>query len=73
MNKIDKVIEIIRENMVANAPGSGGGFSSSSPAGGPTAGYDQPLDGRGKIMRRLPPAYRKVLSKVRKINSQKNK
>lgn len=38
MSKIDRVIQIIREQMVANAPGTGGGFSSDSPDEGPVAG-----------------------------------
>ena len=33
--------------MVANAPGAQGGFSSSSPAKGPTAGYDKPTYAKG--------------------------
>jgi hypothetical protein len=41
MEKIDRIIEIIREQMVANAPGSQGGFGSSSPSKGPTSGYDK--------------------------------
>ncbi len=41
--QIDKIIQIIRESMVANAPGAGGGFSNSSDSSGPTAGYDSPL------------------------------
>jgi hypothetical protein len=40
MSKLDRIIEIIRENMVANAPGQSGGFSGNSPAEGPTAGFD---------------------------------
>ena len=40
MSKLDRIIEIIRENMVANAPGHSGGFSSNSPSEGPTAGFD---------------------------------
>lgn len=40
MNKLDKIIQIIRENMVANATGQGGGFSGNSPMEGPTAGLD---------------------------------
>jgi hypothetical protein len=40
MSKLDRIIEIIRENMVANAPGQSGGFSSNSPSEGPTAGFD---------------------------------
>jgi hypothetical protein len=38
--KLDKIISIIKEQMVANAPGSQGGFSGSSEAKGPTAGFD---------------------------------
>jgi len=40
MSRLDKVLQIVRENMVANAPGQGGGFSGDSPAKGPTAGFD---------------------------------
>ena len=43
MKRIDKYIKLIRESMVANAPGTGGGFSNSSDSAGPTAGYDAPL------------------------------
>jgi len=47
MNKLDRIIQMIREQMVANAPGAQGGFSSSSPAKGPTAGYDKPTYAKG--------------------------
>ena len=40
MEKLDRIIQIIRENMVANAPGSQGGFSSSADPKGPVAGFD---------------------------------
>lgn len=40
MKKIDRIIEILRENMVANAPSTGGAFGADSPASGPTAGTD---------------------------------
>lgn len=43
MEKIDRIIKIIRENMVANAPGQQGGFSSSSPDEGPVAGRSPKL------------------------------
>jgi len=36
--KIDRIIHYIRENMVANAPGTGGGFGVNSNAAGPVAG-----------------------------------
>ena len=45
--KIDRIIEAFRhyrqlkeEGMVANAPGTSGGFSGSSDPKGPTAGFD---------------------------------
>ena len=38
--KLDKIISIIKEQMVANAPGAQGGFSASSDPKGPTAGFD---------------------------------
>ena len=38
--KLNRIIEIIREQMVANAPGGSGGFSGSSDPKGPTAGFD---------------------------------
>jgi len=47
---LEKIIDIIRENMVANAPGTQGGFSASSNPSGPTSGYD-PVIGK-KINRR---------------------
>ena len=59
--KIDRMIDAFRsamyqefgvneEGMVANPPGGSGGFSGSSAAKGPTAGYDKPMkiDGRRK-------------------------
>jgi hypothetical protein len=51
MRSVDKVIEILREMMVANAPGTGGGFSTKSPAEGPVAGKDKML-GSKKIQKR---------------------
>jgi len=38
--KLDKIISIIREQMVANAPGASGGFSGSADPKGPVAGFD---------------------------------
>ena len=37
---LKKVISLIKEMMVANAAGTGGGFSGSSDPKGPTAGFD---------------------------------
>jgi hypothetical protein len=38
--KLEKIISIIREQMVSNVPGTQGGFSGSSDPKGPTAGFD---------------------------------
>lgn len=64
-SKIDRFVDAFRtamysefsvseEGMVANPPGGSGGFSSSSPAAGPTAGYDPTLkfDGRNKFVKK---------------------
>jgi len=64
-DKIDRVIDAFRsamysefsvneEGMVANPPGGSGGFSGSSPAAGPTAGFDptMKLDGRNKYVKK---------------------
>ena len=61
--KIDRIISIIREQMVANAPGGSGGFSGSADPKGPVAGFD-PLLGKKKKngtvdFRRIKPNYRK--------------
>ena len=46
MKPIDKIISFFREEMMtANAPGKGGGFGGSSPAKGPTAGFDPVMRG----------------------------
>jgi hypothetical protein len=61
MANLDRIIQIIREQMVANAPGGSGGFSGSSDPKGPTAGFDPVM----KLRRRkgpqikLPPGSRK--------------
>jgi|TARA_R110000822_G_scaffold194476_1_gene332780 hypothetical protein len=64
-SKIDRFVDAFRtamyhefhvneEGMVANPPGGSGGFSASSDAKGPTAGYDREMkfDGRNKFVRR---------------------
>ena len=48
-----------------NSAGTGG-FTGSADPKGPVAGYDPLMDGRSKMMRRLPPLYRKRLSKSKK-------
>jgi hypothetical protein len=51
MRSVDKVIQILREMMVANAPGTGSGFSTKSPAEGPVAGKDKFI-GNKKVQKR---------------------
>ncbi len=51
MKSVDKVIQILREMMVANPPGIGGGFSTNSDPYGPVAGRSPKLFG-GKVLRR---------------------
>ena len=51
MKPLDKIISIIREEMMtANPAGGSGGFSGSSDPKGPTAGYDKIL--KKKMSRR---------------------
>jgi len=38
--KLERIISIIKEQMVANAPGGSGGFSGSADPKGPIAGLD---------------------------------
>jgi len=59
--KLDKIISIVREQMVANAPGTQGGFSASADPKGPVAGFD-PVMGttrRKGPQIKLPPGSRK--------------
>jgi hypothetical protein len=59
--KLDKIISIVREQMVANAPGTQGGFSGSADLKGPVAGFD-PVMGttrRKGPQIKLPPGSRK--------------
>lgn len=64
--KIDRIIEAFRnhiqlkeEGMVANAPGSSGGFTGSSSPKGPTAGFDPVIDLRRRKRIKLSPGQRK--------------
>ena len=60
--KLDRIIDIIREEMMAaNAAGSSGGFSASANSRGPVAGFD-PVIGMTKRKGpqiKLPPGSRK--------------
>lgn len=64
--KIEKIIKIIRENMVVGA----GGFTGSSPAKGPTAGFDPILKFKNKKknsidFRRVPKNYKDWLKSTK--------
>ena len=51
--KLDKIISIIREEMMtANAPGASGGFGADSPAKGPRAGFSPVM---GNVRKRKRP------------------
>jgi len=82
-DKIDRFVDAFRsamynefsvneEGMVANPPGGSGGFSGSSPAAGPTAGYDSTLklDGRNKFVRR---AIKDLMDRQQKRKERKAK
>ena len=47
---LKKVISLIKEQMVANAAGTGGGFSGSADAKGPTAGLDPVMKPRKRYI-----------------------
>jgi len=81
--KIDRVIDAFRtamynefsvneEGMVANPSGGSGGFSGSSAAAGPTAGYDSTmkLDGRNKYVKK---AISDLMSRKDKREKRKGK
>ena len=82
-SKIDRFIDAFRtamysefsvneEGMVANPPGGSGGFSGSSPAAGPTAGYDSTmkLDGRNKFVKK---AIKDLMDRKQKRSERKAK
>lgn len=65
---LQNAINIIR-NLQEDAPtmsAGTGGFTGSADPKGPVAGFDPVMDGRSKIMRRLPKEYSKLLKKKRK-------
>lgn len=65
MEKTDRIINLIREMMVANSTGSGGGFGGDSPAVGPRAGLHKFLGKTGRIdYRRVPSSYKKWIKNL---------
>ena len=62
-SKLDWIIRMLREEMVANAPGESGGFSGSANPKGPVAGFDPVM---GKTARRKKKKYIKLPAGSRK-------
>jgi hypothetical protein len=73
MNRRDKIINNLKEMMVANPPGQSGGFTSSSDAKGPVAGFDSVLSRykkkkNGQVDKRSAPiTHRPWLKNVKEI------
>jgi len=63
--RLQKIIDFFREEMVANAAGTGGGFSGSADAAGPVAGFD-PVMGKKISRRRSIGRWSKSLQKKKK-------
>jgi hypothetical protein len=65
---LENSIRIIRNLMEEGMVVGTGGFTGSADPKGPVAGFDplMKLDGRSKMMRRLPPQYRKSLTSKKK-------
>lgn len=69
-NKLDKIINSIREEMAMSLGGGGAGYKGSGPtdSGTPTAGYDPALgyDGRKKKYKRLSMFYKDTVKSIKK-------
>jgi hypothetical protein len=68
-NAINIIRNLQEDGAMGGAPTNSagtGGFTGSADPKGPVAGYDPLMDGRSKMMRKLPPLYRKQLSKSKK-------
>ena len=74
MTRIDKFIQMIREQMVANAPGGSGGFSGSADPKGPTAGFDPKmgLTKRTKYAKGGPGSRKRWLDYLKSSNGRRN-
>jgi hypothetical protein len=58
--RLQKICTILREMMVANSPGTSGGFSDKSDSSGPVAGYSKKIYlGRGSRKRWMKDNVRK--------------
>lgn len=62
---LDRIINIIRENMMVTDPGKTGKPGFSSQATRPVAGYDPVMDLRRKYGKKLNSFYRKRIQDIR--------
>ena len=62
---INRIINIVREEMMSTDPGKTGDAGFSSKSKNPVAGYDKVMDLRKKYGRKLNMFYRKRLQQVR--------
>ena len=62
---LDRIINIIRENMMVTDPGNTGKPGFSSQATKPVVGYDPVMDLRRKYGKKLNSFYRKRLKELR--------
>lgn len=73
MNRRDRIVQNIKEMMVANPPGQSGGFGASADAKGPVAGFDPILSKykkrkNGQVDKRSAPvSHRKWLKNVKEV------
>ena len=63
---LENAINIIRNLMEDGMLVGTGGFTGSADPKGPVAGFDPVMNGRSKVMRRLPPQYKKSLTSKKK-------
>jgi hypothetical protein len=76
IDKIISIVRMLREDggmMVTGSTAGAPGFSGAADPKGPTAGFDPLMDGRSKMMRRLPPQYSKALRKRDKKSKKKKR
>jgi len=67
---LDRIIQMIKEQMVANAPGAQGGFGSSADPKGPVAGFDPTL---GRVKKRYMKGKRKPwIDYLKSSNGRRN-
>ena len=66
-NSLERILNYFREEgMVANAPGTQGGYGGSSDPEGPTAGFDPVMNNKKRGIKRNNKQYLKLPSGQRK-------